>query len=114
MANTHLSFYNISAPTVIAPPSPLNFVTELVGYIVETPGSAGNLIFNDAATLAAANATNQILSNPSSITYGAIGDGSSLNIPVRNGLVVSSVCTGIAGGEHPANREKSQKRASWR
>jgi hypothetical protein len=97
MANKCLSAYDITAPCVIAPPSPLNFVNGLVGYIVQTAGSAGNLIFNDCATLAAAGAQNQILT----IGYAsaAVGDlpigAGDQPLPISNGLVISEVPTGM-------------------
>jgi hypothetical protein len=87
--------YNITAPQVIAPASPLNPLTELVGYIVQVAGTAGNLVFNDCATLAQASIANQILSIPYNDAIGAIGPGSALNLPIQTGMVVSAVPTGM-------------------
>jgi hypothetical protein len=92
--NKQQTAYNIASAQVIAPASPLNVLTQLVGYIVQVAGTAGNLVFNDCATLAQASIANQILSIPYNQAIGAAGLGSALNLPVQNGLVVSSVPTG--------------------
>jgi hypothetical protein len=95
MARKRVSAYNISAPCLISPPGPSNPILGLVGFIAETAGSAGNLVFNDAATLAAASAANQIISytyQQALIGTMPIGDGS---LPISTGLVISSVPTGM-------------------
>ena len=95
MANKQVSAYDITAPCVIVPPSPLNFVNGLVGFIAQTPGSAGNLVVNDCATLAQASAANQILT----LTYEQAAVGTipiaGVNLPIANGLVISQVPTGM-------------------
>jgi hypothetical protein len=83
--------YNITAPgVVVVPPTRSKFV----GYIM-SGGSAGNLTFNDCATLAAASSANQILSLPYNVAaIATIGVSNALNWPLLAGLVVSSVPTG--------------------
>jgi hypothetical protein len=81
--------FDISAPTVIAPPSPLNRIAGILGFNVLTQGTAGNLVFNDAATLAQASIANQIATS----SYEQEG-GLAIDWPVANGLVVSQVPTG--------------------
>jgi hypothetical protein len=81
--------YNITAPGVVAVPATRS---KFVGYIM-TGGSAGNLTFNDCATLAEASAANQIVSYPYADAIGATGL-AALNWPLLAGLVVSSVPTG--------------------
>jgi hypothetical protein len=93
MAKKQQSAYNISAPQVIAPASPYNPITDLVGYIVETPGTSGAIVFNDCATLAQASPANQIISIP--FVGDAIGTINSLDLPITNGLVISQVPTGM-------------------
>jgi hypothetical protein len=80
---------NISAPSVITPPSPLNAIAGIVGFNTLIQGTAGNLVFNDAATLAAASAANEFFASP----YEQQG-GSPINWPVQSGLVVSQVPAG--------------------
>jgi hypothetical protein len=80
---------NISAPTVITPPSPLNTIAGIVGFNVLVQGSAGNLVFNDAATLAAASTANEF-----SVSSYEQQEGLPIDWPVQNGLVVSQVPTG--------------------
>ena len=89
MANKKLAAYGITAPTVITPPSPLNPITGLVGIIVQTEGSAGNLVLNDAVTLAEASIENQIASIP----YQQMGN-EAIDLPLVNGLAVSAIPTG--------------------
>jgi hypothetical protein len=90
-----LTAYDITAPTVITPPTPLNPITGLVGYIPQVAGSSGNLIFNDCVTLEEASIANQILSLTAAGAIGAIGPGSELDVPIENGLVISSVPVGM-------------------
>jgi hypothetical protein len=83
--------YNISAPMLITVnPSRLRFV----GWLPQNVGTEGAFVFNDAATLAGANSSNQIMAIPyDAASIGNIGD-SALNWPCTNGLVVSQVPTG--------------------
>jgi hypothetical protein len=85
---------DVTSPQVITPASPLNPITQLVGYLVQVAGTGGSLTFNDCATLAQASIANQILTIPYNQVIGAAGFASALNLPVQNGLVVSSVPTG--------------------
>jgi len=87
--------YDITAPTVITPPTPLNPIQRLIGYIPQVAGSSGNLIFNDCASVEAASIANQVISFTAAQAIGAIGPGAELDIPVEVGLVVSSVPTGM-------------------
>jgi hypothetical protein len=94
--NKNQTINGITAPQVIAPASPFNPVMTLVGYIQQTPGSAGNLTFNDCATVEGASIENQILSVPYTNTgVATIGFGNTVDIPVETGLVISSVPTGM-------------------
>ena len=97
MANKQVSAYDITAPCVIAPPSPLNFVNGLVGFIAQSAGSAGNLVFNDCATLAQASAENQILTlTAAQAAVGTLPIGAGDQpLPIANGLVISEVPTGM-------------------
>lgn len=81
--------FDISAPTVITPPSPLNRIAGILGFGVLTQGTAGNLVFNDCATLSQASIANQI----ATISYQQAG-GLPIDWPVANGLVISQVPTG--------------------
>jgi hypothetical protein len=97
MANKQVSAYDITAPCVIAPASPLNVVTGLVGFIAQSAGSAGNLVFNDCATVGAASAENQILTltfEQAAAGTLPIGAGNE-PLPIANGLVISQVPTGM-------------------
>ncbi len=94
MATKKIAFYNISAPCVIAPPSPLNALTALAGYTVQVAGSAGVLTFNDCATLGAASAANQVLSLPYNVAATDVWP-APLNLPLTSGLVISAVPTGM-------------------
>ena len=87
--------YDITAPTVITPASPLNPMTMFNGYIVQVPGTSGTLTLNDCASLAEASAENQIISIPYGDAHGAAGGGNALDLPIETGLVVSSVPVGM-------------------
>jgi hypothetical protein len=95
MAKKRVSQYDVAAPCVIAPPSPLNPMLGVVGFWVQTPGSAGVLTLNDCTTLAAASIANQILT----LSYqdAAIGNmplpGG--DMPLTNGLVISAMPNGM-------------------
>jgi hypothetical protein len=78
--------YNVSAPTVVAVPA-----RRLGEYIVQTPGSAGVLTFNDCATLAQASPANQVIS----ILYNNAQASEDIDWPLQNGLVISAVPTGM-------------------
>jgi hypothetical protein len=90
------SAYNISAAAFVYLVSTR---ARLKSFIVQSPGSAGNLVFNDSATLAGASTTNQIISIPNSVLVSAAAAGdiwpAPLDWPIENGLVVSAVPTGM-------------------
>jgi len=64
----------------------------LARIIVQAPGSAGNLVLNDCATIGAAAAANQIASIP----FGSLTAGQQLFLdwPCKTGIVVSAIPTG--------------------
>jgi hypothetical protein len=64
----------------------------LMRLLVTTPGSAGNLTFNDCATVGAAAAANQIVSIP----FGSLTIGQMITFewPCIAGIVVSALPTG--------------------
>jgi hypothetical protein len=66
----------------------------LAKLLVQTPGSAGNIVLNDAATVAGANASNQILSLAFNAVTDVAGGVISLDWPCANGIVVSAITTG--------------------
>jgi len=87
--------FNLSGPTVIAPPSPSNPIAEILGLDYITQGSAGNFVINDCATLAEASIENQVCTvayapNPN----GFVNGGASIGLPIQNGLVISQVPPG--------------------
>jgi hypothetical protein len=86
--------YNITTPQVISALSPLNPITQIIGFIVQTAGTSGVLTFNDCQTLAQASAANQIITLPYN-TLSQLGVASALNLPIQNGLVVSAVPSGM-------------------
>ena len=89
MADRQLAVYNITGPTVITPPSPLNLITGLLAVTIVTPGTAGNFVANDCASVAQANVSNQLFAIP----YNQVGG--YVNCPVQKGLVISQVPTGM-------------------
>ncbi len=83
--------YGVAAPALLFTPTTRS---KLVSYIL-SGGSAGNLTFNDCATLAEASSANQILSVPYNYANVAtIGASNELNWPLLAGLVVSAIPTG--------------------
>ncbi|MGO9038181.1 MAG: hypothetical protein ACLQKH_09365 [Steroidobacteraceae bacterium] len=87
------SAYNISAASLVFPVSTR---AKLKSYIVQTPGTAGVLTFNDCATLADASAANQIISIPYNLNAGS-GDiwPAPFDWPINSGIVISAVPTGL-------------------
>lgn len=83
--------FGIAAPHVIGPPTQFNPLQELVGYAVQTAGRDGVLAFNDCTSVEAASAENLIISIPCNL----VGPGSTLNLPITMGLVVSEVPSGM-------------------
>lgn len=88
------SAYNVSAPALVFLVSTR---AKFKSFIVQNPGSAGNLVFNDSATLAGANASNQIASFAynSSLISSSEPWPAPFDWPLQSGLVVSAVPTGM-------------------
>jgi len=85
--------YDITAAGVILVPTTRS---KFKGFIL-TGGAAGStLTFNDAATLGAAGAANQIITYtlPEGAMVCPVGDNGWLDWPLLNGLVVSAFPTG--------------------
>jgi hypothetical protein len=76
---------NITAPALINPRRCILYTINVVA-----PGNAGNLVINDAASLDAANESNQTLVCP----FASLSVLLPLAWPMQNGIVVSAVPTG--------------------
>ena len=87
--NKQLVAYGITAPTVIAPPTPFNPLTRLNGVNIQAAGTSGSLVINDCLTLEEASLSNQVCSFP-------YGQASIVpDVPLQNGLVISEVPAGM-------------------
>ena len=86
-----LSAHNIARPVVIDVPRPAGTVLQLVGFIPQTPGTAGALSIHYAATLEEACAENQILRVPCAIAnLGVARPGASLVVSeVPRGMILT-------------------------
>lgn len=80
--------YNISAAALISATAKM-----LLAFVVQSPGTAGSLTFNDCATVAAAGASNQILSIAYSNLSSVLSQFWTIGWPLSTGLVVSAVPT---------------------
>jgi hypothetical protein len=80
---------NITAPTLINPRRCILWTVHVIA-----PGTAGVLTLNDAATLAAANESNQF----ASINFANLSAGQLIPLkwPMQSGIVLSAVPTGAA------------------